>query len=311
MATEVEVIDNSPKDGVLDLTGSTGPTNFAEEPGDGDQTQTTESETTGNTGEEGANADDLQNAGDNAGEGDGKEGSEEKGDKEGEEGDAPVYHFGDQQVEVEVPAEISAALADAGVDEKALLTELFAEGGKFELSADTRAKLDEKFGKVMVDGYLNLYRGLNQQTIAEHARTQADATKVQEAQQAEYVELVGGKEGIEKIESFILANFDDKQIASYNAIMGGDSWEAQRMVIQMAKQQMAQHDKITKGDRSVELLGDGTADGKPAGGDLTGKSTLTGAEYNKIMDSDKYWNDRDYQRQVDSMRSQSIRRGIQ
>ncbi|AWD90755.1 hypothetical protein [Pseudomonas phage Alpheus] len=309
MATEVEIIDNAPKDGVLDLTGSTGPTNLAEETSDDSSTQTTESETAGNAGEEGANADDVQNKGEGAGEGDGKEGGEEKGDKEGEEGDAPVYHFGDQQVEVEVPSEISAALADAGVDEKALLTELFAEGGKFELSADTRAKLDEKFGKVMVDGYLNLYRGLNQQTIAEHARTTADAAKAAEAQQAEYAELVGGKEGLESLEAFILANFDEKQIGSYNAIMSGDSWEAQRMVISMAKQQMAQHDKLTKGDRSVDLLSDGDPASRQSGDDITSKGFITSAEYNKIMDTDKYWNDRDYQRQVDSLRSQSIRAG--
>lgn len=238
--------------------------------------------------------------------------TEPEGDKKDETtaDEQPEFFFGEQQVEVEVPAEISAQLAEAGVDEKVLLGELFAKDGKFELSADTRAKLEAKFGKVMVDGYLTMYKGLNSQVIADHARTTKDADAAKTAMQAEYSELVGGEEGLNKLESYIIANFDEKQIASYNAVMSGDNWEAQKMVMSMARQQMAQHDKLTNGDRTIKLLGDGDENTQGGGtDDLTGKSVLTAAEYQQIMNGSKYWEDRAYQVQVDSLRSAGLRAG--
>ncbi|AWD90661.1 hypothetical protein [Pseudomonas phage Nerthus] len=308
MATEVEVINNTAPDGVLDLTGNKGPaTNPTEETtgagGEGNQTGSTEEE--GEKPKLDAEGNPIVEPELDA------DGNPVKKDEQEQtsEDEKDVLYFGDQAVEVTVPDEIAAALTKAGVDQKALLAELFAKDGKFELSADTRAKLEGKFGKLMVDGYLSMYKGLNDQTIASHAKTQADATAAQEAVQKEYAELVGGKDGLEALESFIVANFDQKQIGSYNAIMGGDNWEAQRMVIQMAKQQMAQHDKLTKGDRSVDLLGDGDANANKGDEDPTAKGFISAAEYSKLMDSDKYWNDRDYQKRVDALRSQSIRAG--
>jgi len=300
VATEVELIDNTAKDGVLDLTGQAGPaTNVTAEP----DTGTTIDNETGKVDEPELGAD-----GEPVVKAEPEPGAEVKDEGTTEE-EAETFYFGDQAVEVTVPDEISAALTEAGVDQKALLAELFAKEGKFELSEDTRGKLEAKFGKLMVDGYLNMYKGLNDQTIAKHAQEQTSAAEQTAAMQSEYKELVGGEEGLNKLESYILSNFDEKQIGSYNAIMGGDNWEAQKMVIQMARQQMAAHDKQTNGDRSIELLTDGGETAHKGDDDVTVKGYITGAEYQKLMDSDKYWSDRDYQRKVDSMRSQSIRSG--
>lgn len=306
MDPEVTLITN-PSDnattGVLDLTGENkGP--VVDLTGGATETTEVKPDVTDETGGDGKKPDGEV-------EGDGGEGKDKPGDKEGEEtsDEEPAFFFGDQAVEVSVPAEISAQLAEAGVDEKALLGELFAKDGKFELGKETREKLEAKFGKVMVDGYLQMYRGLNTQVLAEHANTTKAAEAQATAMKAEYSELVGGEEGLNKLEAYVLANFDDKQIASYNAVMAGESWEAQKMVLQMARQQMAQADKLANGDRTVKLLGDGDPNTSAPAGDLSHKTSLTSAEYQKIMDSDKYWTDRDYQRQVDSIRSASIRAG--
>uniref|UniRef100_A0AAU6W053 Structural protein n=1 Tax=Pseudomonas phage Ulitu01 TaxID=3138550 RepID=A0AAU6W053_9CAUD len=305
MATEVELIDNTAKDGVLDLTGQAGPaTNVTAEP----DTGATIDNETGKVDEQ----PELDAEGNPVVKEEPEldaEGNPVVKDETQTEEEAETFYFGDQAVEVTVPDEIAAALTEAGVDQKALLAELFAKEGKFELSEDTRGKLEAKFGKLMVDGYLNMYKGLNDQTIAKHAQEQTSAAEQTAAMQSEYKELVGGEEGLNKLESYILSNFDEKQIGSYNAIMGGDNWEAQKMVIQMARQQMAAHDKQTNGDRSIELLTDGGETAHKGDDDVTVKGYITGAEYQKLMDSDKYWSDRDYQRKVDSMRSQSIRSG--
>lgn len=230
-----------------------------------------------------------------------------EGEKE-DDADAPQYFFGDQQVDIEVPEEIGTALTEAGLDEKAVMAELFAKDGKFELKPETRAKLDEKFGKLMVDGYLKMYKGLNDQQMAEIARQTQSAEEATKAIQTEYAEIVGGAEGLEALEAYVLT-LDEKQIASYNAVMGGDSWDAQKMVLGMLRGQMAAADKERTGDKEVKLLGDGDPAASLGSGDVTDKGFLTGAEYQTLMDSDKYWTDPAYQRKVDTMRATSIRQG--
>ncbi|AWD90616.1 hypothetical protein [Pseudomonas phage Njord] len=224
-----------------------------------------------------------------------------------QEGDAVEFFYGGQSVEIEVPAEISSALTEAGLDEKAVLAELFAKEGKFELTADTRAKLDEKFGKLMVDGYLKMYKGLNDQTMAEATKQAQSASEAQKQIQSEYTTIVGGEEGLGKLEAYVLT-LDQKQIDSYNAVMGGDSWDAQKMVLTMLRTQMAAADKQANGDKTISLLGDGDP-ASLATGDITDKGWLSGAEYQKLMGDDKYWDDKSYQKKVDTMRSASIRAG--
>ncbi|QBJ01047.1 scaffolding protein [Aeromonas phage MJG] len=224
--------------------------------------------------------------------------------------DAPVVemYFGGERVDVEVPEEVNAALAEAGVDSKALLAELFDKEGKFELSADTRSKLEAKYGKLMVDGYLNMYRTQNQQTLEKYKQEQSAQEQSTKAIQEEYVSIVGGEEGLAKLEDYVLKTFDEKQIATYNAVMSGDSWEAQKMILNLVKGQMETSIKQATGDTNIKLLGDGDANATVSDPVLD-KGFITSAEYQQMMDSDKYWDDKEYQRKVDSLRARSIQAG--
>lgn len=219
------------------------------------------------------------------------------------------FYFGDEQVSISVPDEIKEALGEAGVDEKTLLSELFAKGGKFELSEDTRTKLEAKYGKVAVNGYLNMYKRLNEDSAKERAST-AEAAKATEAEYAaEYAELVGGEEGLNSIESYVLDNFDEKRLAAYNSIMESDNHAAHMLVLSQIKQSMELNSKLKDGDKDVTLIGDNSASGSTTV-DPFNKGYLTSEEYQRAMDTDKYWSDRAYMSRVDAARNAGLRKGV-
>lgn len=220
----------------------------------------------------------------------------------------PELFFGEEKVTVEVPEEISNALTEAGIDQNELLSQLFKKGGDFNIEGELREKLEAKFGKLMVDGYLNMYRGINQQSIEARAKAQADQSATEQQHATEYVEAVGGAEGLAKMESFIVQNFDDKQIAAYNAVMESGDHASQMLIIGTVRQQMVLADKLANGDTNIKLIGDDSSSAVAAS--PLDKGYLTSAEYNEFMDSDKYWTDQTFMQRVDAARTAGIRKGI-
>lgn len=232
---------------------------------------------------------------------DGDEGT----DKLAEEGE---FFFGGTQVDIEVPTEIASALEEAGIDKGELLAELFSKDGDFSISDETRVKLEEKFGKLMVDGYLNMYKGINEQSLAKTNSEKEATTLLETKRDTEYSEMVGGDEGIVKIEGYIVESYSDEQVAAYNAVMESGDHASQMLIISQVKMQMELQDKLVNGDKNIKLLGD--KDGVLLGGTPLDKGFLSSSEYNDIMNSDKYWNDRDYMRQVDAARSKGISKQV-
>lgn len=234
----------------------------------------------------------------------------EKEEPEPAEGDEEQaeYFFNGEQVEVEVPEEVSKALEEAGVTEKELLTQLFKKDGDFSLEEATRAKLDEKFGKTLVDGYLNMYKKTNESVLKDAALIKEESERTLQAQQTEFMETVGDVKGLEAIEAFVLDNFDDKQIAAYNTVMESDSHEQQLLLIQNLQARMELMDKVTNGDKNVKLIGDDSSS-SPAGTPMD-KGYLTNQEYLEMMDTDKYWSDNSFASQVDAARQAGINKGI-
>ncbi|AUG87662.1 capsid and scaffold protein [Vibrio phage VEN] len=296
---QVEIIDNN--NGVLDLTGGasnttadhstdttldlTGETDASTDSSDATDTsqETDESTTDGTVTPEG-------------------EQQEEEGGEE-----ASKLFFGGEAVTVDVPEEISGALKEAGLDADTVVKELFAKGGKFELSEDTYKKLSDKFGATMVDGYLNLYRQQNQASLDSHKKTTEDAAALTKQQGEEYVALVGGKEGLESIESFVLDNFDDNQLAAYNSVMESDSHAAQMLILSQVKGQMEAANKLKNGDTDIKLVGDESAE-RSNKGPLT-KGYLTSEEYQDLIGPEsKYWTDAEYASQVDAARLAGLRK---
>lgn len=225
---------------------------------------------------------------------------------EGEE-DEPEFYFGDTRVNVEVPEDISAALEEAGIDSSELLSQLFAKDGDFSLNEETQAKLEDKFGKTLVNGYLNMYKGLNEQAKLSAEATKASEEAAQSARNAEYAEAVGGEEGLVAMESYILENLNEKQLEAYNSVMESDNHAAQLLVISQVKSQMELADKLTNGDKVKPLIGDGSPSATLTASPLD-KGYLTGEEYQTIMKDDKYWEDKSYAAQVDAARKAGLRK---
>lgn len=90
----------------------------------------------------------------------------EKGDNGGENGEPKPddtatdteevqYFFGEHEVTVDIPQDVTDSLKEKGIDAKQVAKELYSKGGKFELSDATKQKLYDAFGKFAVDAYLS------------------------------------------------------------------------------------------------------------------------------------------------------------
>lgn len=213
----------------------------------------------------------------------------------------PEYFFGDNQVNVEVPDEIGSALTEAGIDTAELLGQLFKKDGNFELEPEMRTKLEDKFGKHMVDGYLHMYKGVNASNMAAQAAAKQSDAEAETQRGNEYAEAVGGVEGLEAMETYITDSFTPQQLDAYNAVMETSDHSSQMLIISQVKMQMQLADKLANGDKSIDLIGDKDSTSTKPSTPMS-KGWLSIEEYDKIMLSDKYWEDKSYMAQVDNAR---------
>lgn len=222
----------------------------------------------------------------------------------------PEYFFGDDQVEVAVPEDIAAAFADKGIDANQVLSELFAKEGKFELTAETKAKLDEAFGKGMVDGYLNLYRQQNEMAVKQFKSDAEAQSKLHEQITSDFSTLVGGDAGWGELDAWAAENMSETDLASFNAVMQlpPEHWQAQRAVIEAIQIKRGAVKTETEGTGMGQLIGDDTAAGSGPTAGLP--QTLTMAEFQGIMGSEKYRKDHQYAARIDAVRRASKQAGI-
>lgn len=234
---------------------------------------------------------------------------EEKTDEPAEEDNDEGFYFGDTRVDVEVPAEISEALKGAKIDEGQLLKELFAKDGKFEVSEKTKAALDKAFGKQMVDGYLNLFRQQNQMAMDSYKKTEADTAAQVKANAEDFQTLVGGDDGWNELDAWASENLDDAQLAQFNAVMSlpVEHYQAQRAVVEALKIKRDAQVKSVEGDSQVTLPTDGAGESSRSNSGAL-PSSLSRAEFQELMFTDRYKKDAQYAQQIDKIRSQTIER---
>ncbi|AHN84657.1 putative scaffolding protein (endogenous virus) [Gutovirus Vc1] len=291
----VEIINNNPNE-VLDLTGGAdASTDTTVQEGE-EQTPDTSMESEGATTTEDGSTDTSTD-----GEGSTDDSSDTDGDTDSADDVEGEFYFGEERVNIEVPDEVSNALKEAGVDQSELLGQLFKKGGDFSISDDMRSKLEDKFGKTMVDGYLNMYKGINEQAMTKIAADREAQAALETEQGKQYAEAVGGEEGLVAMEDYITKNFSDEQIAAYNSVMETGDFASQMLIISQVKQMQDMAAKLQNGDTKVNLIGDKDA-GNSGISTPMDKGYLTAAEYDKIMDSDKYWTDSAYAAKVDAAR---------
>lgn len=222
----------------------------------------------------------------------------------------PEYFFGEDQVEVTVPDDIAAAFTEKGIDANQVLSELFAKEGKFELTPETKAKLDEVFGKGMVDGYLNLYRQQNEMAIKQFKSDAEAQNQLHEQITSDFSGLVGGDEGWGELDKWAAENMDEKELASFNAVMQlpPEHWQAQRAVIEALQIRRGAVQVETEGTGMGKLIGD---DGEAGARNSEGlPQTLTMAEFQNMIGSEKYRKDPQYAARVDAVRRASKQAGI-
>lgn len=220
------------------------------------------------------------------------------------------FFFDGVEVDVEVPEDITAAFAEKGIDGNAVIKELFADGGKFELTPETKTKLDEAFGKAMVDGYLNLYRQQNGMALKQFQADAEAETKMQAEITSSFNELVGGDEGWDSLSQWSEANMDEKSLASFNAVMSlpPEHWAAQQAVIEALKIKQQAADTEANGTGMGTLIGDEGGVSQKGGEGLP--AVLTRAQFQELMFSEKYKSDAAYAARVDAIRRASAEKGI-
>lgn len=228
----------------------------------------------------------------------------------GTQDSTPEYYFGGDKVDVEVPEDIAAAFAEKGIDSNQVLTELFAKEGKFELTPETKAKLDEAFGKPLVDGYLNLYRQQNQLSLDKFKADAAAKDKLQEEITGDFNTLVGGDDGWQELDVWAADNLSESELESFNAVMQlpPEHWKAQRAVIEAIQIRRGAATVATSGTGMGELVGDAGEAGNRNSEAVPQKLTM--AEFQALMGSEKYRKDPAYAARIDAVRRASKQSGI-
>lgn len=136
------------------------------------------------------------------------------------------FAYGDVQVKVEIPEDISAAFAEKELDAKAITAELYTSKD-FSLTNETKEKLYGAFGKTIVDTYLSALKQNNDHIVsdfkAKHESTQKAQAEAVKWGEDKSQELFGVDYA--KLEERALATLDDNQLAQFNAAMeSGSRW---------------------------------------------------------------------------------------
>lgn len=217
----------------------------------------------------------------------------------------PTFFFGDTQVEVDIPQDVTDSLAEKGIDAAAVAAELYSKEGKFELSAETKQKLYDAFGKFSVDAYLNGLKAQNEGWFNNQAKQQEEMERQTVERFTHVSKECGGEEGWSRLESFALETLGDDELKAFNAVMASGNQYLQ----QYAVRELEGRRKAAQGDDSVNLI-EPTA----TGGDNS-NAPLSAAEYIKaIAGLSRFGHDRagraEAERQLDARRRAGMAKGL-
>lgn len=250
-------------------------------------------------------------------------GAETSQDEPGEGGDDPngesksddteaapelgELYFGDDAVEIDIPQDVTDALKEHGLDAVAVANELYAKGGEFKLSAETREKLDKLFGKFAVDAYLG---GLKAQNEGFMHKLQRDSEAAEQANTERFdvvSQEVGGKEGWDSLERFALDTLSDDELAAFNAVMGSGNQYLQMYAVR----ELEGRRKTTQGDDRVTLV-----DATSASSSSNDNGPLSGPDYMRAIAQlgQKYGNDKvaraAAEKSLDARRTAGMKAGL-
>lgn len=232
-----------------------------------------------------------------------------EGEGDSAENSEPVeYFYGGQSVEIEIPQDVEESLKAAGLDAKQVTAELYGKEGKFELSPETREKLDKAFGKFAVDAYLSGLKAQNEMFLM---TAENEAKEREAADNQRFVDCVaecGGEEGWTRLEEWALANTSDQELEAFNAVMASGNQYLQQYAIR----ELEGRRKAAQGDDEVKLI-QPTEASKSTDDD---NSPLSAAQYIRevSMIGQKFGRDRkaaaEYQAKLDARRRAGMAKGL-
>ncbi|QZI79595.1 capsid assembly scaffolding protein [Escherichia phage vB_EcoP-G3A1] len=245
--------------------------------------------------------------GEDAGQGETSGGSDDKPEPDGFSDEDVRFFFGEQEVEIEIPDDVSFALKEKGIDAMQVAKELYGEGGKFELTEETKQKLYDAFGKFAVDAYLNGLKASNEAFLIK-SEAQAKEAKAADAQRfTDIASEVGGEEGWSRLEEWALETLSDEELAAFNAVMASGNQYLQ----QYAVRELEGRRKQAQGDDKPSLI----EPSAPAKANEE-NGPLTRDQYVQAIAtlSQKYGNDRkamaEAQAKLDARRRAGMARGL-
>lgn len=236
----------------------------------------------------------------------GKESTSEEPTKDSAESEeTPEYFFNGEPVQIEVPEDLKSTLSESGVDVDKVLGELYGKDSDFTLSDETRAPLDEKYGKPVVDTFLNALKTQNDSVLkgAQEATRAAEEANKQAVEWSN--ELVGGEENWSALESWATDNLEDAQLESFNRAMeSGDKW-----MQELAIKDLHSKFKESEGDTSASLISGDATSSDSAGSPLSAQdyiAEMTSPEFRNLKGQDKV----KAQQQLDARRRVGMKRGL-
>lgn len=245
--------------------------------------------------------------GEDAGQGETSGGSDDKPEPDGSSDEDVQFFFGEQEVEIEIPEDVSTALKEKGIDAMQVAKELYGEGGKFELKEETKQKLYDAFGKFAVDAYLNGLKASNEAFLIK-SEAQAKEAEAADAQRFTYIASeVGGEEGWSRLEEWALETLSDEELTAFNAVMASGNQYLQ----QYAVRELEGRRKQAQGDDKPSLI----EPSAPAKANEE-NGPLTRDQYVQAIAtlSQKYGNDRkamaEAQAKLDARRRAGMARGL-
>lgn len=235
-------------------------------------------------------------------EGDKPEGEQSETEVPAEE---PTFFFGDTQVEIDIPQDVADSLSEKGIDAAAVAAELYSKEGKFELSAETKQKLYDAFGKFSVDAYLNGLKAQNEGWVNNQAKQQEELERQTVERFTHVSKECGGEEGWSRLESFALETLGDDELKAFNAVMASGNQYLQ----QYAVRELEGRRKAAQGDDSVTLI-EPTATASDSS-----NAPLSAAAYIKaISELSRFGHDRagraEAERQLDARRRAGMAKGL-
>ena len=204
----------------------------------------------------------------------------ESDDLKGEKEEPVVLKYGDIEFNMEdldIPDDLKEGLSEKGFNVEDLAKQLYSEEG---LSAETKQKLYDAYGKFAVDATLRSIETENKMNLAEAKSAKEAATKAAETAWNETLEIVGDEKGWNDLTAWAEKSLSDDALAELNDVMENGTWTAQKLII---KGLQAEKDKGVVGEKDVELT---DLDNSSLGGDDDGPMTFV--DYNKLISSGEY-----------------------